>query len=194
MRVGMPLPEETVHLADGTSYTLVFYRKLWSSYSNELEIRSEDGSTWQRFRGPHPLNIWKVCQGDVEGDGEPEIALGVYKKSPHHPVMAKRVFLYNLREGELQAKYRASRLSLPMEDFILYDIDGDGREEIVAVERKDAEYFVSAYHYVHFSLSRDYVSSPLAQLPEFSREHPGMVVYEGEARPLGVDGKEVIWP
>lgn len=168
---------------------VVLFRKQFSSYSNRIEIETS-GDVYRRdFKGENPLNIWKLEVGDVEGDGEMELALGVYKKSPHHKVMAKRVFLYNIVDGRLKPKFRASRLSLPMDDFILYDIDGDGRDEIVSIEIKDKSYFIAAYHYENFHLPRDYVSKPLVMKPSF--EEKGKVMYDGRTFNLNIIEKEI---
>lgn len=167
---------------------VVLFRKPFSSYSNRIEIETSGDVYRKDFKGKNPLNIWKLEVGDVEGDGEMELALGVYKKSPHHKVLTKRVFLYNIVDGRLKPKFRASRLSLPMDDFILYDIEGDGRDEIVSIEIKDKSYFIAAYHYEKFHLPRDYVSKPLDKKPRFD---DGKVMYDGRTFNLNIREKEI---
>mgnify|MGYP000849223793 CR=1 FL=1 len=169
--------------------SVVLFRKPFSSYSNRIEIETSGDVYRKDFKGKNPFNIWKLEVGDMEGDGEMELALGVYKKSPHHKVMAKRVFLYNIVDGSLKPKFRASRLSLPMDDFILYDIDGDGRDEIVSIEIKDKSYFIAAYHYENFHLPRDYVSKPLVMKPSFAGD--GKVMYDGRTFNLNIREKEI---
>jgi hypothetical protein len=72
--------------------------------------------------------------GDVDGNGIDDIAIGVYKESPLHQVMAKRPFIYSFDGKAISPLWRGSRLSRPFEDFILYDLDGDGICEIIASE------------------------------------------------------------
>ena len=169
--------------------SVVLFRKPFSSYSNRIEIETS-GDVYRRdFKGKNPFNIWKLEVGDVEGDGEIELALGVYKKSPHHKVLTKRVFLYNIVDGRLKPKFRASRLALPMEDFVIYDIDKDGRDEVVSIEIKDKSYFIAAYHYENFHLTRDYVSKPLVMKPSF--EEKGKVMYDGRTYNLNLIEKEI---
>ena len=169
--------------------SVVLFRKPFSSYSNRIEIETNGDVYRKDFKGKNPLNIWKLEVGDVEGDGEIELALGVYKKSPHHQVLTKRVFLYNIVDGRLKPKFRASRLSLPMDDFVIYDIDKDGRDEVVSIEIKDKSYFIAAYHYENFHLTRDYVSEPLVMKPSF--EEKGKVMYDGRTFKLNVIEKEI---
>lgn len=169
--------------------SVVLFRKPFSSYSNRIEIETNGDVYRKDFKGENPFNIWKLEVGDVEGDGEIELALGVYKKSPHHQVLTKRVFLYNIVDGRLKPKFRASRLSLPMDDFILYDIDKDGRDEVVSIEIKDKSYFIAAYHYENFHLTRDYVSEPLVMKPSFAEK--GKVIYDGRTYNLNLIEKEI---
>ena len=81
------------------------------------------------------LNPWKLMAGDVDGDGELEIAVGVYKKSRYDPILEKRPFFYNWKKGRLVPKWLGSRLSRRFDDFVLADLDGDGSHELVALER-----------------------------------------------------------
>jgi hypothetical protein len=80
------------------------------------------------------LNPWRVQTADVDGDGNIEISLGVYKTARYHPVCDKRPFLYNWHKDGISPKWLGSRLSRPFEDYIFTDIDGDGMDELIAIE------------------------------------------------------------
>lgn len=188
-KIHIKTEEKNIKTKSGVA-KVILYRKIFSSYSNRIEIESNGELYLKDFKGKNPLNIWKFEAGDVEGDKEEELALGVYKKSPHHQVMAKRVFLYNIVDGKLKPKFRASRLALPMDDFILYDIDKDGRDEVVSIEIKDNTYFIAAYHYENFHLTRDYVSETLEEKPKFSDD--GKVIYKDRIFDLKINGEEII--
>ncbi len=188
-KIHIKTEEKNIKTKSGVA-KVILYRKPFSSYSNRIEIIIGEENYLRDFKGKNPLNIWKMEVGDVEGDGEDELALGVYKKSPHHQVMAKRVFLYNIVDGKLKPKFRASRLALPMDDFILFDIDKDGRDEVVSIEIKDNTYFIAAYHYKDFHLTRDYVSEPLEKKPKFS--DGGKIIYKDRSFDLKINGEEII--
>lgn len=97
------------------------------------------------------LNPWKLVIGDIDGDNIDEISLGVYKKSPLHPVMAKRPFIYSFVDGGIHPKWRGSRLSRPFTDYCFYDIDGDGIDEIISIEvLEDDRKIINTYKWKGF--------------------------------------------
>lgn len=80
------------------------------------------------------LNPWKVRVADVDGDGRQEIILGVWKKSPKDPIMAKRVFVYGWDGKRMMPKWLGSRLSRRFIDFEVRHLDRDGIPELIALE------------------------------------------------------------
>ena len=80
------------------------------------------------------LNPWKLQVADVDGDKKQEIIVGVWKKSPKDPVMAKRVFVYNWCGKRMTPKWLGSRLARRFEDFHFRDINKDGWDELLALE------------------------------------------------------------
>lgn len=140
------------------------------------------------------MRPWKVEFCNIDG-GEPELLVGVYKESPHHKEEAPRPFFYNidLEAGRLKAKIRLSRLSNPLKDFIMLDIDGDGRDEIVSLElAKDGTCMIGGYKWTNFAFERAYTSEPLDGKIEFL-DKEGKIGIEDKKYILKLSGEEIVW-
>lgn len=138
------------------------------------------------------MNPWKIGFFNIDG-GEIELVLGVYKESPHHPVMAKRIFFYNLGEGRIIPKYRMSRLSYPFVDYIMYDIDSDGLDEIIAIEiMADGSHALGGYNWRNFSFERSYGSDEILKDVSFTKELPKIIIDDVEYS-LYLDSEILRW-
>lgn len=141
------------------------------------------------------LNPWKVQFANIDG-GEVELALGVYKKSPYHDEMVKRLFLYNVdfKNKRLKPKVRISRLSNPLVDFMMYDIDGDGFDEIVSIEKDiRGKFNLNGYDYVNsFVFEKNYMSKKFDTEPEFIDES-GTIKVKGEEYKIYLEKGEIKW-
>lgn len=97
------------------------------------------------------LNPWKIQTADVDGDGKIEISIGVLKTTGTDPVMRKRPFIYSWGETGLRPKWLGSRLSKPFDDYIFHDLDGDGLDELISIERlADGRKVLNAYKWKGF--------------------------------------------
>ncbi|MBU5670174.1 hypothetical protein KQI68_10060 [Peptoniphilus sp. MSJ-1] len=129
------------------------------SVGNEysLEIKNEN----KEFQiDVSDLKPWKVEFCNVDGHKN-VIAIGVYKKTPLHKEETKRVFFYNIdyKSEALRPKLRISRLYNPMVNFTMKDIDKDGLDEIIAVEKNiDSKYLMGGYDFTNFAFERNYSS------------------------------------
>ena len=93
----------------------------------------------------------KVQIGDINGDGTNEVAICVYKTAEFHPVMAKRPFFFDLVEGNLIPVWLGSRLSRPFDDYVLFDVNADGIDEIVSIEQlENGNRVVAVYEWKGF--------------------------------------------
>jgi len=87
------------------------------------------------FRDRHKLNPWKVMIADVDGDGNPELCVGVWKKTRYFDTYENRLFIYNRSGNYIYPKWLGSRFTNPFIDFNFKDMDGDGKEELILLER-----------------------------------------------------------
>ena len=96
----------------------------------------------------HP---WKIQFVDVDRDSIGEVSLGVYKKSPLHPIFTKRLFIFNFQHG-LQPKWLGSRLSHPFADFNF--LVTPKRTILIAMElNRQAQPMLNAYEWDCFGFT-----------------------------------------
>jgi hypothetical protein len=94
---------------------------------------------------------------DVDGDGRKEIVVGVFKPTKFIPRPHNCLFIYDWDGRRAAPKWLGSTLSRPFTDFRLADGDGDGRDEVYALEtRRDGHVAVAAYSWNGFGFTRDW--------------------------------------
>ncbi len=82
-----------------------------------------------------PWEIYKFDHGDLDGDGVPEIAVGVIKKTTYDPIMEKRLFLYQIADGHAIIRlWMGSRVIHRVQDFY---IERDSTPALVHTYEKD---------------------------------------------------------
>ena len=126
------------------------------------------------------LNPWKLQIADVDDDGKCEIVVGVWKKSPKDPVMAKRTFVYSWDGRRMLPKWLGSRLSRRFDDFALCDINRDGWDELLALEIcANGKHRVSAYRWQVFGFDWLGCSSEVSGLQglDFANGRPVVRAY-----------------
>ncbi len=87
---------------------------------------------------------WKINCKDVEGDGETEIIVGVYKKTHFDPNEGNRVFVFNWDGKKIYKKWTGSKLGnklmqyefidfldLKGDELIVVDLDEGGKEKLL---------------------------------------------------------------
>ncbi len=161
------------------------------TFGNEIQITDEDKDFKIDVEG---MNPWKIQICNIDG-GDLELAIGVYKESPHHREMVKRVFIYNIdyEKKRLQPKIRISRLNNPLEDFIMKDLDENGQDNIIALEKlKDGSYQLAAYKWTNFSFDRPYASEIFKEKIIFLDKN-GRVQVEEKEKNLYLQGGQILW-
>lgn len=138
---------------DGNDDLFLLWKKQGQAYGERLIILSYNGQKTEKTDDEsfQKVNPWKVQVCNVDGDGKPEVSLGVYTVAKYHPVCAKRPFLYEFSNHRLYPKWLGSRLSQPFDDYVFSDLDGDRMDELIALETmQDGKKELDAYKWTGF--------------------------------------------
>ncbi len=134
------------------------------------------------------LNPWKLQVADVDGDGAKEVVLGVWKKSPKDPVMARRVFIYSWNGHRLLPKWLSSRLSRRFTDFALADVDKDGLAELFALEiMPGGKHRISEYRWRSFGCDWLGCTGDITGATGLSAKDGGIEITRSGSKPLKLD-------
>jgi len=107
-----------------------------------------------RDRGLYP---WKLEIAELDGDPEPEIAIGVYKRTRHDGNLARRLFIYDWTGFCMFPKWLGSRLALPMEDFKFTKSDPDGIHRLFTIEHGAKGKLIRQYRWNGFGFTGEQV-------------------------------------
>ena len=114
-------------------------------------LQQKDGTKKEIWRDKdRGFNPWRIEVVELDDDPEPEIALGVYKKTRGDPHSAKRLFIYDWTGYCLSAKWLGSHLALPMEDFKFIRPAGEKHHQLVALERAPDFKLIRKYRWNKF--------------------------------------------
>lgn len=143
---------------DGTLERLVLDRKA----NLALSIWRGNARLWQGI--PARWKPWKIATGDVDGDGKPEILVGVHKATRFFPKPHHCLFVYGWDGRQAFPRWLGSSLSQPFTDFALANLDEDPGHELLSIEvTRDGRRCARIYSWRGFGFVADRQEGPWRQ-------------------------------
>jgi len=104
--------------------------KSWLVYCTVSPIKIK--VAYDRTRQFQP---WKLSTGDIDGDARSEICVAVRERSYMNSVSRQRLVMYELGDSALIPVWFSPALAGELVDFRLTDIDDDGLDDLVLLEK-----------------------------------------------------------
>ncbi len=141
---------DTCTYLDSKSFSGVFCVKKRAKI-NRYELSFFDNKTKQNDRFALRYPLYRFAVGDIDGNGEQNIFLGVIKSTKFDPLIKKRLFIYQIKNGKISPLWLGSRLLFPLCDFDVFK--ENGKYYVKTLEQKYNElYCISLYDYGTFGL------------------------------------------
>lgn len=107
-----------------------------SSYQNNKKIINS------RYKLNYPICHFEI--GDINNDGQDDIAVGVIKSTFYDRIVRKRPFFYSMQDGNIIKLWMGTRLSQPLYDFRIVRENNTNYLQSIEIE-KDGKYLVVQY-------------------------------------------------
>ena len=132
---------------EGHTIKVVLEQQSDSLFYLKLSVNNSLNSTW-----PLEYPVYQFDYGDVTGDANPEIAVGVIKPTRYDPKPDKRLFLFRITDDYyIRPLWLGSRVSQPLEDFCM--LKENKPSLIRTIEREqNGTYLVAEYKWKGFGL------------------------------------------
>lgn len=158
---GDPTPKPTQGTVKADEVLSPTWRDARGEFAPTLEVfYSTDGSRgFLSFENPgrqrwtsRIFPMWKARIGDLDGSGRDELVLGIWSRMKRHdePSPSRAIWVMGWEGVDLIPLWQGSAMSLPLVDFEIADVDGDGRSELLAIERRGEQCFWTLYRWNGF--------------------------------------------
>jgi uncharacterized Fe-S cluster-containing protein len=98
-----------------------------------------------------PYRIFKLETGDIDGDGQTDICIGIVKPTPFDSTMRRRLFIFKIESDYIRPLWLGSRLICPLVNFKVVPRE-NGVSHVVAIEQEGRRFRVSEYQWGTFGL------------------------------------------
>jgi hypothetical protein len=100
-------------------------------------------------------NPWRLEVTDVDGDGKPELVIGVHKPTRHLPQPHTTIYVYTFDGKNITKKWLGSTLGRPLVDFCFGRVAGTSPSTLFTLERTLADSVaLSRYEWSGFGFNK----------------------------------------
>jgi hypothetical protein len=146
------ISHDAYEIKQGPYIVKVALNRLSDSASYLSAIRYEKSTLVDSSRWELPYPVYHFETGDIDGDGIDDIAVGVTKATRNDSIVRKRIFLFQLQEGNIIPLWLGSCVSQPLNDFALFRTSGHSNIRTIEQER-NGSCLVAEYEWYGFGLS-----------------------------------------
>jgi hypothetical protein len=96
-----------------------------------------------------PWPVYQFQMGDIDGDNITDLFVGVIKSCRYDPVVRRRLFAYEVVDGDIRAKWLGTHTAYDLKEFRTVSIEG--RTHIRALEQDESGiYHIMTYAWASF--------------------------------------------
>ena len=146
-------------------------------------------SLGHRFESParRIWKPWKLQVGDVDGDGRPDLLLGIVKSTHQLHFPHTCLFVYTFDGKQIRRKWMGSTMGRPLLDFTLAKPGKDGWQPLFTLERTlEGKVALSRYRWRVFGFHRNSHQQEWANGSHLHSVH-GIIKLTADGRHIRID-------